>query len=78
MEDIVVESIDYSSQLSDILSSQSDILSQMEVLNESIEALQSYTIPIVSGIWTFVTVIVPLCLLVVSLWWFFKQFLYEY
>lgn len=72
------EVIDYTFLLNDIIDRLDEIIVLLGKLEGGVESIQSHIVPIISGLWTLVTIVVPLVGLIAFLWFFFKQFIYNY
>lgn len=66
--------IDYTFYLEEIITK----MDKIEDLINAVDYVQESIIPVISSIWTLVTIILPLIGVIGFLWWFFKQFLYQY
>lgn len=71
MEEILVDYVDYTSELIDIINNQEEIISLLQDVLE-------YANFISQPIWFLIVVIIPLVGIVSFLWWFMKQFIQKY
>ncbi|NMA67290.1 MAG: hypothetical protein GX957_13835 [Clostridiaceae bacterium] len=71
MEEMLVEYVDYSGELLEIIEKQEEIIL---LLQEVLEYCNLITQPI----WFITVVIIPLMGVVSFLWWFMKQFIQKY
>lgn len=71
MEELLVEYVDYSGELLEIIENQQEIISLLQDVLE-------YANFISQPIWFTTVVIIPLIGIVSFLWWFMKQFIQKY
>jgi len=71
MEEILVDYVDYTSELIDIINNQEEIISLLQ-------DVLGYAKFISQPIWFLIVVIIPLVGIVSFLWWFMKQFIQKY